>query len=135
MCKSTEKIGALPSLSLSPLKAAKRKGFLDHGNAWRGEAVAVEHALSLVRVRTVCRHAPDGRLVRGRSSSPPLARWIARAVWTFDKWEGLMRGWQGAWDPKVAASTLDRPFYRLALQIVISSETMMSCFPEVSTSK
>ena len=66
------------------------------------------------------------------------ARWFARAVWTFDKWEGLMRGWQGAWDLKVAASTLDTPFYRLkvlALQIVISQETMMSCFSEVSTSK
>ena len=36
------------------------------------------------------------------------ARWFARAVWTFDKWEGLMRGWQVkwllSWDPKVVAT-------------------------------
>ena len=48
-------------LSPFPLKAAKRKGFLDHGMA--REAVAVEHALSLARPFA---HAPDGGLVRGR---------------------------------------------------------------------
>ena len=98
--KARKRLASSPPLF--PLKAAKRKGFLDHGMA--REAVAVEHAFSLVRVRPFALCAAMRQMEGSFAVVIASARWFARAVWTFDKWEGLMRGWQVkwllSWDPK-----------------------------------
>ena len=67
-----------PPLSLLfPLKAAKRKGFLDHGMAARRSRSNM-HSRSLGRSHM---RQMEGSFAVVIAS----ARWFARAVWTFDK--------------------------------------------------